>query len=85
MSLFPAEPLKICCGSRHCGVIGAVYETDESVEASVDPVPSVEGSVRRSGNQLRVTAQLIKAEDGFHLCLKPLIAPTAIRLQSRTR
>ena len=27
----------------------------------------LEGSVRRSGNQLRVTAQLIKAEDGFHL------------------
>jgi TolB-like protein/Tfp pilus assembly protein PilF len=27
----------------------------------------LEGSVRRSGNQLRVTAQLIKADDGFHL------------------
>jgi TolB-like protein len=27
----------------------------------------VEGSVRRSGNQLRVTAQLIRASDGFHL------------------
>ena len=27
----------------------------------------LEGSVRRSGNQIRVTAQLIKAEDGFHL------------------
>jgi TolB-like protein/Tfp pilus assembly protein PilF len=27
----------------------------------------LEGSVRRSGSQLRVTAQLIKAEDGFHL------------------
>ena len=27
----------------------------------------VEGSVRRSGDRLRVTAQLIRAEDGFHL------------------
>ena len=27
----------------------------------------LEGSVRKSGNQVRVTAQLIKADDGFHL------------------
>jgi TolB-like protein/Tfp pilus assembly protein PilF len=27
----------------------------------------LEGSVRRSGDQIRVTAQLIKADDGFHL------------------
>ncbi len=27
----------------------------------------LEGSVRKSGNKVRVTAQLIKAEDGFHL------------------
>ena len=27
----------------------------------------VEGSVRRSGDQLRITAQLIRADDGFHL------------------
>ncbi len=27
----------------------------------------VEGSVRRSGDQLRITAQLIRASDGFHL------------------
>jgi len=27
----------------------------------------VEGSVRRSGDRIRVTAQLIRAEDGFHL------------------
>jgi len=27
----------------------------------------VEGSVRRSGNQLRITVQLIRAKDGFHL------------------
>ena len=27
----------------------------------------LEGSVRRSGNRVRVTAQLVKAADGFHL------------------
>ena len=27
----------------------------------------VEGSVRRSGDQMRITAQLIRADDGFHL------------------
>jgi hypothetical protein len=27
----------------------------------------LEGSIRRSGNQLRVTAQLIRADSGFHL------------------
>jgi adenylate cyclase len=27
----------------------------------------VEGSVRRAGDQLRITAQLVRAEDGFHL------------------
>ena len=27
----------------------------------------VEGSVRRSGEQVRITAQLVRAEDGFHL------------------
>lgn len=26
----------------------------------------LEGSVRKSGNQLRITAQLIKADDGFY-------------------
>ena len=42
-----------------------------------DPIPEiaaalgvahvVEGSVRRSGERLRITAQLVRAEDGFHL------------------
>ncbi len=27
----------------------------------------LEGSVRRAGNRLRVTAQLVKASDGYHL------------------
>ncbi len=30
----------------------------------------LEGSVRKSGNKIRVTAQLIKADDGFHLWAK---------------
>jgi len=30
----------------------------------------VEGSVRRAGEQLRITAQLVRAEDGFHLWSK---------------
>ena len=30
----------------------------------------LEGSVRKSGNQVRVTAQLIKADDGYHLWSK---------------
>ena len=27
----------------------------------------LEGSVRKSGDRIRITAQLIKADDGFHL------------------
>jgi TolB-like protein len=27
----------------------------------------LEGSVRRSGNRLRITAQLVGADDGYHL------------------
>ncbi len=34
-------------------------------ELGVDHV--LEGSVRKFGNQIRITAQLIKAEDGFHI------------------
>ena len=46
-------------------------------KGSTDPIPSIaatlgvdhvlEGSVRRGGDRLRVTAQLIRANDGFHL------------------
>jgi TolB-like protein len=39
--------------------------TDIARELSVANV--LEGSVRRSGNKLRVTAQLIRADSGFHL------------------
>ena len=37
------------------------------IAASLGVAHVVEGSVRRSGERLRVTAQLIRAEDGFHL------------------
>ena len=38
---------------------------DVADKLGVDHV--LEGSVRKSGNRIRVTAQLIKADDGFHL------------------
>jgi len=37
----------------------------------------VEGSVRRDGERLRVTAQLIRADDGFHLWSETYDRPTA--------
>ena len=37
------------------------------IAASLGVAHIVEGSVRRSGDRLRVTAQLIRAKDGFHL------------------
>jgi TolB-like protein len=37
------------------------------IAASLGVAHIVEGSVRRSGDRLRVTAQLIRADDGFHL------------------
>jgi TolB-like protein len=38
-----------------------------TIAASLGVEHVLEGSVRRSGDRLRVTAQLIRAEDGFHL------------------
>lgn len=37
------------------------------IAGALDVAHILEGSVRRSGDRLRVTAQLIKADDGFHL------------------
>ena len=39
----------------------------KTIGASLDVEHILEGSVRRSGDQLRITAQLIKVEDGYHL------------------
>jgi hypothetical protein len=38
-----------------------------SIASALGVAHILEGSVRRSGSQIRVTAQLIKADDGFHL------------------
>jgi len=37
------------------------------IAAQLDVEHVVEGSVRRAGDQLRITAQLVRADDGFHL------------------
>jgi len=39
----------------------------EEIAGQLGVAHVVEGSVRRAGEQLRITAQLIRAEDGFHL------------------
>jgi len=39
----------------------------QEVAAALGVGHIVEGSVRRSGDRLRVTAQLVRAEDGFHV------------------
>jgi adenylate cyclase len=38
---------------------------DIAIQLNVDKI--LEGSVRKSGNRVRITAQLINADDGFHL------------------
>ena len=44
-----------------------VLDPRAEIAAALGVAHIVEGSVRRSGDRLRVTAQLIRAEDGFHL------------------
>ena len=39
----------------------------EEIAGQLGVAHIVEGSVRRAGEQLRISAQLIRAEDGFHL------------------
>lgn len=39
----------------------------ETIAAQLKVANVLEGSVRKSGNQVRITAQLIKADDGYHL------------------
>lgn len=59
-------------GLKVAGRTSAFYykgrnEDLRSIAESLGVAHILEGSVRRSGNQIRVTAQLIKADDGFHL------------------
>ena len=42
-------------------------ESIPEIAAKLGVAHVVEGSVRRAGDQLRITAQLIRAHDGFHL------------------
>ncbi len=42
-------------------------EDVRSIATKLGVAHLLEGSVRKSGNRIRVTAQLIKADDGFHL------------------
>jgi len=41
-----------------------------NIAATLNVAHILEGSVRKSGNKLRITAQLIKADDGFHMWSK---------------
>ena len=48
----------------------------------------LEGSVRKSGNTLRITAQLVRASDSTHLWsadLRPARSPTCSRCRTRSR
>ncbi len=45
-------------------------KTIQQIANELDVAHVLEGSVRKSGNKIRVTAQLIKADDGFHLWAK---------------
>jgi adenylate cyclase len=40
----------------------------EEIGRELGVVHILEGSIRRFGDRLRVTAQLVRADDGFHLC-----------------
>jgi TolB-like protein len=59
-------------GLKVAGRTSAFYykgknEDLRTIAESLSVAHILEGSVRRSGTQIRVTAQLIKADDGFHL------------------
>ena len=59
-------------GLKVAGRTSAFYykgknEDLRAIAAALGVAHILEGSVRRSGNQIRITAQLIKADDGFHV------------------
>jgi TolB-like protein/Flp pilus assembly protein TadD len=58
--------LKVASRSSSFQFKGEKFDLKE-VAQKLDVAHVLEGSVRKSGDQLRVTAQLIKAEDGYHM------------------
>ena len=58
--------LKVASRSSAFQFKGEKFDLKE-VAKKLDVAHVLEGSVRKAGNQVRITAQLIKAEDGFHM------------------
>ena len=58
--------LKVASRSSSFQFKGEKFDLKD-VAQKLDVAHVLEGSVRKSGDQLRITAQLIKAEDGYHM------------------
>lgn len=58
--------LKVASRSSAFQFKGEKFDLKE-VAQKLDVAHVLEGSVRKAGNQVRITAQLIKAEDGYHM------------------
>ena len=58
--------LKVASRSSAFQFKGEKFDLKE-VATKLDVAHLLEGSVRKAGNQVRITAQLIKAEDGYHM------------------
>ncbi|KAA9131343.1 hypothetical protein F3N42_08450 [Marinihelvus fidelis] len=64
--LAKVDGLKVAARTSSFKFKGAEADINEIGQA-LNVATVLEGSVRRSGNQARITAQLIKVDDGFHL------------------
>jgi TolB-like protein/Tfp pilus assembly protein PilF len=65
-ALAQVDDLKVA--SRTSAFVYRNSETDiREIGRALNVAHVLEGSVRRAGDRLRITAQLIKVEDGFHL------------------
>jgi TolB-like protein/tetratricopeptide (TPR) repeat protein len=64
--LVPIEGLKVAGRTSSFSFKGRNEDLRE-IGAALDVNHVLEGSVRRSGTKLRITAQLIRSEDGFHI------------------
>jgi adenylate cyclase len=58
--------LKVASRSSAFQFKGEKFDLKE-VAKKLDVAHVLEGSVRKAGNQIRITAQLIKADDGYHM------------------